>query len=78
MVSIVDSDGKAIFSFIPEKSYQSIAFSTPDLEKGKTYTLYFNGSNSGTQTDGLYLNGSYTPGTASGSFTIKNTVTQLN
>ncbi len=39
MVNLEDETGKTVFSFTPVKEYQSILISTPDLEKGKTYTL---------------------------------------
>lgn len=34
-----DSSGQVLLSFAPEKSYQSVVVSTPDLVLGETYTL---------------------------------------
>jgi hypothetical protein len=74
---IQNSAGKDILTFAPTKSYQSVAFSSPKLVNGETYTIYLGGSSTGTATDGLYQGGTYTPGTQSESFTISSVVTQV-
>ena len=38
-IAIIDADGNKILSDIPECSYSSIAFSTPDMSVGETYTI---------------------------------------
>lgn len=38
-VKLTDDAGNVIASFTPDKEYQSVVISTPDLEKDKTYTL---------------------------------------
>lgn len=38
-VVLTDADGNVIVSYTPDKEYQSVVISTPDLEKGATYTL---------------------------------------
>lgn len=38
-VKLTDDAGNVIASFAPDKEYQSVVISTPDLEKDKTYTL---------------------------------------
>ena len=77
MVSLQSDSGEEIFTFVPEKDYQSIAFSSPKLTTGTTYNLYVGGSSSGTESGGLYQDGTYTPGTLYQSFTISDTVTQI-
>jgi len=62
LVHLQSSAGAEIFTFEPTKRYQSVVFSSPDLKAGKTYELYYGGSSSGTFTDGLLLEGTYTPG----------------
>ena len=69
--------GEEILSFSPSKAYQSIAFSCPELTKGTTYAVYYGGSSTGTVIDGLYQDGTYTPGTKYTSFTISRIVTNV-
>ena len=38
-LTLKDSDGKTILSFTPEKDYQSVVLSSPDIKTGETYTL---------------------------------------
>jgi hypothetical protein len=71
------SSGENIFSFMPTKPYQSIAFSSPDLNKGSSYDIYIGGESTGKLNDGLYLDGTYTPGTQYASFTVSNILTQI-
>lgn len=78
MVNVQISNGTTIFSFVPTKPYQSIAFSSSKLEKGGAYDIYFGGSSTGENTDGLYLDGTYTAGTRNSSFTISSIVTNVN
>jgi len=78
LVHMQNSAGEDIFTFAPAKSYQSVAFCAPSLEKGEKYSVYLGGSSTGTETDGLYSGGSYTPGTLNSSLTISTTVTTVN
>jgi hypothetical protein len=38
-ITLKDTEGKVIISYTPDKQYQSVVISTPDLAKGETYTL---------------------------------------
>lgn len=38
-ITLKDSDGKTIISWTPDKSYNSVVISTPDIVKGNTYTV---------------------------------------
>ena len=38
-IKLTDSDGNIIISYTPDKIYQSVVISTPELESGATYTL---------------------------------------
>lgn len=38
-ISLKDSSGKVLVSFTPEKAYQSVVISTPEMSVGSTYTL---------------------------------------
>lgn len=77
LVTIKDSQGKVLFTFAPTKLYQSIAFSVPALTKGSTYDIYLGGSSTGTVTDSLVQNGTYTAGTKYSSFMISSVVTKI-
>lgn len=54
-VTLKDASGKTLLSFTPEKAYQCILISTPDLKVGETYTLSAqSASKSFTLTSALY------------------------
>lgn len=77
LIHIQDSNGNDLLTFAPAKSYQSIAFSSPELTDGATYSIYFGGRSDGTVTDGLYGAGTYTSGTQFTDFTVSGIVTQI-
>lgn len=74
---IENSSGENILTFEPSKTYKSIVFSSSTLSTG-TYKIYLGGSSTGTETDGLYENGTYSPGTLYKSFTISSKTTTVN
>ena len=76
LVHIQDSAGNALLTFAPAKSYQSLAFSSPQLTTGATYKVYVGGSAGGPAIDGVY-SGAYTPGQQYTSFTVTSTVTKI-
>ena len=47
-IEIKDSDGNTVFSATAVKSADSIVFASDELESGKSYTLYINGSSAAT------------------------------
>jgi len=77
IVHIEDASGNNILTFAPIRKYQSIIFSSPNLIKENTYTVYTGGSSTDTSIDGLYKNGEYSGGTAYKTFTINNIVTTV-
>jgi len=77
LINIKDSNGNSILTFAPTVPYQSVAFSSADLVIGETYTVYYDGTATGTSVDGLYVDANYTPGTELGSFTITSNITRL-
>lgn len=60
LICITDQNQNPVVAFAPQKEYQSVIISAPALETGQTYTVYSGGTYQGTETDGFYLNGSYT------------------
>ena len=77
LVHLQSGEGEEIFTFKPEKKYQSVVFSSPKLKTGQSYDFYLGGSATGTPTNGLYSKGAYTPGTKYTSFTISGVVTNI-
>ncbi len=78
LLHIQGGSGEEVLTFKPAKAYQSVAFSSSKLKNGSTYNVYYGGSSTGTAIDGLYQNGTYTPGTPCASFTVSGIVTKLN
>ena len=77
LIHIEDEDGSEILTFAPTKTYQTVIVSSPNIVKGKTYKVYSGGSSTGTENNGLYTGGSYTPGNEVGSATLSNSVTAI-
>lgn len=78
IIHIENQDGEDVLTFSPDKSYQSIVFSSASLVTGESYDIYLGGSSTGTEVDGLYSDGNYSSGTKYSTFTISSTVTTLN
>lgn len=78
LVHLEDSEGNTIATFAPEKDYQSLYISSPELVKDSSYTLYSGGSSTGTETNGLYKDGVVSGGTKVVDFQITNVMTSLN
>lgn len=77
LVHLQSSDGETLFTFAPTKSYQSIAFASPALVKGESYTLFVGGTATGAATDGLYQEETYRGGAEYTTFTVADTVTLI-
>lgn len=75
MIYIESEDGDQLLAYTSEKEYQSIAFSSPDLEIGTTYKVYSGGTIDSTETDGVYSEGTYSSGSVVGEFTVKSSLT---
>jgi hypothetical protein len=78
ILHLEDSKGNIVVTLAPEKDYQSVFISSPELEKDGTYTLYSNGTATGSEANGLYSDGDYSGGTKVVQFTIADSVTWLN
>ncbi len=72
IIHIQDGAGTNILTFAPARQYRSITLSSPALSRSTTYTAYSGGSATGTNVDGLYTGGTYTPGTSLGTFVTGN------
>lgn len=78
ILHLEDSKGNTVVTFAPEKDYQTVFISSPKLEKDGKYTLYANGSSTGSEENGYYTDGKYSGGTKVVEFTIADSVTWLN
>lgn len=77
LVHLQSSDGKGLFTFKSTKKFQSVAFSSAGLTKGTSFTVYTGGTATGTVTDGLYQDGTYTSGIKFADFTVSSAVTKV-
>ncbi|MCE5253151.1 MAG: carbohydrate-binding domain-containing protein, partial [Actinomycetia bacterium] len=75
LVHIQDESGADIVTFAPTKEFRSFVVSSPDIKEGGTYIVYVGGSSAGTATDGLYPEGTYTPGEEYATLTVSGVVT---
>lgn len=76
LVSLQDEEGNSIITYSPSKIYSSVIISTPEITQGGTYSIYYGGSCSGTETDGFYSGGNYSGGTLLETVTADSVVTQ--
>ena len=76
LIHIQSRAGEGLLDFSPRRAYRSLAFSSPQLENGMTYDVFFGGTATGDSRDGLYEGGTYTPGSHAGSFTISRAVSR--
>lgn len=76
--TLTDSAGGILAAFAPQKSYQTVVISTPDLQSGQSYTINTGASVSGDATAGYYGTNADSAGTALVTFTAENTVTYVN
>lgn len=73
LVALCDESGTEIVSFAPSKTFNHIVISSPDIESGKSYTLYTGGTSTASESYGLYETGGYKgDGTEAGSFTVES------
>ena len=75
LVHVQNSSGENVLTFAPVKAYKSVVLSTAALVTGETYTVYTSGNATGTITDGLYSNSTYSSGNLKGTFTVSSAVT---
>lgn len=78
LLHLEDSEGNTVITLAPEKDYQSVVISSPQLKKDTSYTLFSGGTATGSETNGLYSEEVYEGGTSLVEFTISDTITWLN
>lgn len=72
-----DHSGDDIVTFKPVRNAYYVVFSSSELEKGSSYSIYTGGTSTGTNTDGLYTGGTYSGGTLKKTFTISSKTTSV-
>lgn len=75
LIHVRDSSGAALLTFAPNKDFQTLAFSSPELVKGGSYEVLLGGSADGEAVNGYYGSAIYTPGEVFKTFTIDDVVT---
>lgn len=73
---IQDSEGASILTFAPSKNSQSVVYYSTSLSTNSTYSVYTQGTASGTEKDGIY-DGDYQNGTLYQEVTIQDTLTSI-
>jgi hypothetical protein len=73
-----NSDGESIVDFESAKYYSSFVYSSSELTSDIQYDIYTGGSCSGSEKDGHYEDGTYTPGSNKKSFSISSVITFLS
>ena len=76
--TLTDSAGNIIAAFAPQKPYQAVVISTPEIQNGQSYTINTGASVSGNATAGYYSKNADSAGTALVTFTAESTVTHVN
>ncbi len=75
--NIQTAEGKQLLTIKPSRDYQTVVVSSPELIKGTNYDIYYGGSSTGTEKNGLYTGGTYTVGTKYQSFSVSDTITTI-
>ena len=75
LIHIASTMDEDILTMAPTKQFQSVVLSSPAIEAGEPYKVYLGGTSTGTVTDTVYSDGTYTPGTEYVSLTIEGMVT---
>lgn len=66
-----------VITYSPAKRFSSIVVVSSNFAKGSSYTVNYGGTSTGTKTNGLYTNSSYSGGTNYQTFTISSTATTV-
>lgn len=66
VLSVCDENGKVILAFTATKAFNSALFSSPEIEKGKTYSIYLDAEVNGLDKNGYAHNTTQTGGSLLG------------
>lgn len=77
LFSLQDEGGNTLLAYASAKPYQTVVFSSPELESNATYAILTGGSATGTEKDGLYSNAQVSNGQTLTTVTLASTVTTV-
>lgn len=66
-----------VITYSPSKQFSSILISTPNLKQDETFTISLEGTSTGTENNGLYIDGQYSGGTIYDTFTVNGIVNSV-
>lgn len=69
-IALLDAEGRAIVSFTPDNTFQSIMITAPEIQQGQTYTLVSGGSIDGADENGFARNAAISGGTVLSTITM--------
>lgn len=78
LFNIQDASGNNLVTYKPVRSVYYVVFSSSDLKNGSTYSIYTGGTSTGTNTNGIYYNDTYSGGTLKKTFTVSNKITSVS
>lgn len=73
-VYVENSNGEQVVAVAPEKAFQTIVVSSPQLQASETYSLAFGGTTTGEPVDGVFENVTIENSTGTVEFTLPDTV----
>lgn len=74
-VTLCDSSGNVIVSWVADKAFSNVVISSPALASGQTYTIYTGGTVSTADENGYSSSGTLSGGTQADSITLSSTIT---
>lgn len=77
-VYVENSKGEQVLAVTPEKDFQTIVISTPEMAEDDTYSLKYGGKLTGDNTDGYFKAANYSGDAQAVEFTFDNVMTYLN
>lgn len=78
IISLLNSDGNAIVTYQPSKTFQHLVISSPELEVGETYTLIKGIEANGSEVNGYYEDGSIINGVELGNLALSDSITNVS
>ena len=79
LVTLTDEDGNALFTVDPEKTYQSVMISSPELAQGDTVGIQFGGQYSGDASGhSYYMNGNVSEAASTIRLQISNMIMTID
>jgi hypothetical protein len=75
---IQDAGGSNLVTYKPIRAVYYVVVSSADLRNGSSYSVYTEGTSTGTETNGLYTGGSYSGGILKKTFTVSSKIATVS